>query len=227
MNVESFFKLKEFDSLSKSKIHLLKQIKEQEERLNQLLLRKSQATAELEELHQKSRELNQSLFETEKKLKTIEEQKNRLIDTGGTEDKIKTYSDQALNLEEQGLEKLSEIEANELTISDLKNFLSGLEKTILEIKSEVDQEVSKYHDEIKNLDLRLQSIESELPEDFKALLTKTLAKNLALGPFTRIESGSCYFCRYKISRVEESEIDMQKALKTCPQCSRIFLPYGA
>jgi predicted nucleic acid-binding Zn-ribbon protein len=54
-----------------------------------------------------------------------------------------------------------------------------------------------------------------------------MAKNLAHGPFTRIDQGSCFLCRYKISRVEESEIDMQKALKICPQCSRIFLPYGA
>lgn len=227
MNVEPFLKLKEYDSLSKAKASFSLQIQDQQNRLNQLLLRKNQSLLELEELLQKSRELNQLLFETEKKLKSIEEQKSRLIDTGASEEKIKDYGREAQLLEEKGLETLTEIEANDQQIQDLKGFLTGLEKTSNEIKQEVEGEVANLIQKIRNLDLRLESIESELPPEFKALLVKTLAKKLALGPFTRIDQGSCYFCRYKISRVEESEIDMQKALKTCPQCSRIFLPYGA
>jgi predicted nucleic acid-binding Zn-ribbon protein len=227
LNVEPFLKLKEYDSLSKAKASFSLQIQDQQNRLNQLLLRKNQSLLELEELLQKSRELNQLLFETEKKLKSIEEQKSRLIDTGASEEKIKDYGREAQLLEEKGLETLTEIEANDQQIQDLKGFLTGLEKTSNEIKQEVEGEVANLIQKIRNLDLRLESIESELPPEFKALLVKTLAKKLALGPFTRIDQGSCYFCRYKISRVEESEIDMQKALKTCPQCSRIFLPYGA
>jgi len=227
LNVEPFLKLKEYDSLSKAKASFSQQIQDQQHRLNQLLLRKNQSALELEELLQKSRDLNQLLFETEKKLKSIEEQKNRLIDTGASDEKIKDYTHQAQLLEEQGLEKLTDIEANDQQIQDLRVFLNGLEKTTSEIKQEVDQEVANLNEQIRILDLRLKSIESELPPEFKVLLVKTLAKKLALGPFTRIDQGSCYFCRYKISRVEESEIDMQKALKTCPQCSRIFLPYGA
>jgi predicted nucleic acid-binding Zn-ribbon protein len=87
-------------------------------------------------------------------------------------------------------------------------------------------EVADQKQKVVQAQMRIKLIEDELPTDFKSVLERTLKKNLALGPFTRNENGSCFFCRYKISKLDESEIDMQKQLKTCPQCSRIFLPYG-
>ena len=105
-------------------------------------------------------------------------------------------------------------------------FLSGLEKTYLEIEVEVKAEISEHQKGIEQSQMRMKLIEEELPADFRSTLERTLKKNLAVGSFTRIDQGSCFFCRYKISRTEESEIDMQKNLKVCPQCTRIFLPYG-
>jgi predicted nucleic acid-binding Zn-ribbon protein len=150
-----------------------------------------------------------------------------LRDIGGDETKINTYLSEMNSHEETGLEILTALELNELELQEVKGFLSGLEKTILEITHEVETEIAQEEKSISHIDQRLQSLMDELPDDFKMILQKTLTRNLALGPFTRIEAGSCYFCRYKISRIDESEIDMQKKIKICPQCSRIFLPYGA
>jgi predicted nucleic acid-binding Zn-ribbon protein len=227
VSVEWFLKLKEFDSLSRMRINHLKLIKEQEDRLSALEEKQKEASLRTVKLKQDHHELQQKLYETEKKLKQSEEQKQRLIDIGGDESKIKNFEKEAMEAEEQGLELLSQIETNEVELTEVKQFMEGLKKTTDEISHEVNEEKNKEQKELDQIEMRLNLIREELPEDFRRILDKTVAKNLAIGPFTRIESGSCFFCRYKISRTDESEIDMQKGLKTCPQCSRIFLPYGA
>lgn len=227
MSGEWFFKLKEFDSLEKMRIGHFKQIQEEEQRLERLNIKRQEqldAQADLtSELHQ----LQQAYFETEKKLKTCEEQAQRLRDLGGDEEKIKRFQTEAGDLENLLFEMLDKTEQLQMGLNDIKIFLSGLEKTTQEISSEVQTEILKKRHEMTQIELRLKLIKEELPKEFRDALEKTLKKNLALGPFTRIENGCCFFCRSKISRVEESEIDMQKALKFCPQCLRIFLPYGS
>lgn len=226
MSVETFLKLKEFDSLSKVRINHLKALSEQEDRLSKLNERREANLMQTSILNQSNRDTQQELFETEKQLKILTEQKQRLFDIGNA-DKASLMQKDIDALEGKGFELLEKIEANETELADHKTFLTGLEKTIKEIQDEVKDETAKIQNEVKFIDLRLEGLKDELPSDFQALLTKTIAKKLAHGPFTRIENGSCFFCRYKISRMDESEIDMQKMLKTCPQCSRIFLPYGA
>ena len=226
MSVETFLKLKEFDSLSKVRISHLKALSEQEDRLSKLNERRDANLMQTSILNQSNRDTQQELFETEKQLKILTEQKQRLLDIGNA-DKASLLQKDIDALETKGFELLERIEANETEITDLKTFLSGLEKTMNEIRGESQEETDKLQSEIKTIDMRLEGLKEDLPPDFQALLTKTLAKKLAHGPFTRVENGSCFFCRYKISRIDESEIDMQRMLKTCPQCSRIFLPYGA
>ena len=227
MSVEAFLLLKEYDSLLKMRISQLAQIREQEDRVSKLRARQQESHARQQELQQSLRTLQQNLFETEKKLKTAEEQKTRLIDLGGDEAKIRGFGEEATKLEEEGFSLMGKMEELQVELGEEKTFGQGLEKTISEIGQEAAEAIRIHQQEIDNLNLRLTSSEAQLPEDFRQILKKTLAKNLAIGSFTRIDNGSCFFCRYKMSRIQESEIDMQKALKTCPQCSRIFLPYGA
>jgi predicted nucleic acid-binding Zn-ribbon protein len=227
VSVDWFFKLKEIDSLTKMRINHLKNKSEQEDRVSKLNNRRQDTLMQTAKLRQDVIALNHELAEVEKKLKNASEQKQRLMDIGGDEIKISNYQNEINQYEEQGLEFLTQIENMEAEVSDHKTFLAGLEKSIQEIESEVQPELEKINSEVINIDFRLKLLMEELPLDFRTILLKTTAKNLAHGPFTRIDQGSCYFCRYKISRLDESEIDMQKNLKTCPQCSRIFLPYGA
>ena len=227
MNVEMFLKLKEIDSLNKMRISHLKLIEEQHARISKLNDRLQEGNVQTVKLKQELISANDKLAETERRLKLASTQRQHLMDLGGDEKKIEQFQREIEQFENEGLELLGEVESIENQIGDNKTFLSGVEKTINEINQEAQPEVEKSQQELKNIDLRISLLQDELPEDFKAILTKITNKNLAHGPFTRIEQGSCYFCRYKISRVEESEIDMQKGLRTCPQCQRIFLPYGS
>lgn len=227
MNVEWFFKLKEIDSLSKMRISHLKTIVEEQLRISKLNDRLQEAIAQTIKLKHELVLHNDKFAETEKKLKTASIQRQNLLDTGGSDQKIEHYTAEIERLENDGFILLSEGESLESQLKDNKTFISGLEKTILEINSEALPVIEKAQHEIKNLELRISLMHEELPDNFRSILTRVTNKNLAHGPFTRIEQGSCYFCRYKISRLDESEIDMQKELRTCPQCQRIFLPYGA
>jgi predicted nucleic acid-binding Zn-ribbon protein len=227
VSVDWFFKLKEIDSLTKMRINYLKTRSDHIERISKLNDRRDSAVVQTAKLRQETMTLNTEMAEIDKKLKNASEQKQRIIDIGGDEKKILSFSAEIEQLEEKGMEFLSRQDEIGQEIEEAKTFAAGLEKTIHEIESETKTELDKIEQELENVELRQKLLLEELPADFKSLLIKITTRNLAHGPFTRIDQGSCFFCRFKISRLEEDEIDMKKSLKTCPQCTRIFLPYGS
>lgn len=227
MSVKSFLTLKEIDSLSKMRITQLNAKSDQEQRVQKLNDKRQAIENEMISLKKEIVQHQGLLGTIEDKLKTAVQQKQRLIDLGGDEAKIQAYDLEIKSLEDKGFEYLTVIDEFETKIVDHKTFLIGLSKTLNEIDHEVREVLIKVEADIKNIDLRLNLLKEDLPPEFKTTLSKIASKNLAFGPFTRIEQGSCFFCRFKISRIDESEIDMQKNLKTCPQCTRIFLPYGS
>jgi predicted nucleic acid-binding Zn-ribbon protein len=227
VSADLFFKLKELDSLSKMRIKHLSALSEQEDRLSKLTARQNEAHLQTEKLRQDNQAKRHELFEIEKKIQSMQEQKQRLIDIGESGPKVDSYLGQIDEAEEKGLSLLELLEANESEIKDQQQFLAGLTKTITEISGEVEETKAQEQRELENVELRMRLLEEELPSEFRSLYQKTVAKKLAQGPFTRIEAGSCYFCRYKLSKMDESEIDAQQKLKVCHQCYRIFLPYGS
>lgn len=206
------------------RINHLKAIAEQDDRVHKLNQRLEESNLQTAKLKQELFTLQHELHEIEQKLKLFQKQRQNLMDIGESGERFIALIDEA---EGKGLKLLDRIETIEAEQQELKNFEAGLRKTIEEIAREANEVKTKEMQEIKNIDFRLNALEEELPQNFRDILKKLQGKNLAHGPFTRIESGSCYFCRYKISRIDESEIDMQQQLKQCPQCSRIFLPYGS
>jgi predicted nucleic acid-binding Zn-ribbon protein len=227
VSVDSFIKLKEIDSLSKMRIKYLSEIKEQDDRLSKLYEKRQSAIMQTAGLKEDLIAREMELVEVEKNLKRASTQKQNLIDLGGDETKIKNFQTEVDEWEEKGFGIFEEVEAHQNDLKDSQTFTSGIEKTIADIEAEVNLLKEKSKKEIENLELRIDLLKADLPEDFLTILNRTFAKNLSQGSFTRIEQGSCFFCRAKMSRIEESEIDMQKGLKVCHQCSRIFLPYGA
>lgn len=226
VSLEWFSRLKEYDSLSRARLGHLSAIKEQEERLSALEKRKADSLSQLTNLKSDYVRIQQELHDIEEKMKLLNQQKQRWIDQGGDEKKRLSMETEIAALEDKGMQLLQDLDDNEVERKDTQTFLEGLKKTVEEIGAEVTVDVEKHKSEISQLDLRQDSLMEILPSEFKDLLMRTLKKNPVHGPFTRIENGTCFFCRYKISRIDESEIDMQKKLKTCPQCSRIFIPYG-
>lgn len=225
MSGEPFLILKEIDSLSRMRVNFLKSKSDQEDRLSKLKSRLEESLMQTATLKQELISTTNELADVEKLLKTATEQKQRLIDIGGDEKKIENFSQDVMKYEEKGLEFLSRLDELEGEIEDQKTFRSGLEKTVQEIESEALPEIEKINQELKNIDMRVELLEGELPQDFKNIYQRVVAKKLALSPFTRTDQGNCFVCRFKISKLDESEIDTQRILKTCPQCGRIFLPY--
>lgn len=219
-----FFKLKEIDSVSKMKINHLKAIAEQDDRLSKLNTRLEETNLQTVKIKQEMFTLQQNMYEIEQNLKLYQKQRQNLMGIGESGEKYNAQIDEA---ESQGLMVLEAIEKHDQELKDLRQFEAGVTKTIAEITKEALEIKTKEKEEIKNLDMRLCLLEEELPSNFRELLRNVTAKNLAHGAFTRTDNGSCYFCRYKISRLDESEIDVQHQLKQCPQCERIFLPYGS
>ncbi len=223
MNSDWFLKLKEIDSLLKDKSKGDQFILDEKNRLTKLTSQLDSSKSESESLKKEIFELQTQLFEIEKKIKLFSDQKDNLFSIGKDFSHLLKEIDQ---LESLGLEKIEELEQLKSKESDAQIFQKGLSKTIDEISLEVNENVSQKNGELNHILLRIKLLEEELPQDFKNLFQKIRSKNLAHGPFSKNENGSCYFCRYKLSKIEESEIDIQKLLKQCPQCSRIFLPYG-
>lgn len=207
------------------KLNLLKDKRDQEDRVSKLNEKLEMAVLQTATLKQELISTTNELANVEALLKTASEQKQRLIDIGGDEKKILQFSSDIEKFEEQGLEFLSRLEEIEGQLADQKTFRAGVENTIREITEEIRPDLEKIEQDVKNIEMRLSLLEEELPSDFRSLFLRVSAKKLALGPFTKTDQGSCYICRFKISKLDESEIDTQKALKTCPQCGRIFLPY--
>lgn len=226
MSLEWFSRLKEYDSLLKTRTGHLNAIKEQEDRVSALNGRKEERMAQLSKLKEDYVRLQQELQDLEARIKLLTKQRENWISLGGDDKKLTEMGSEISKLEDSGLELLDRQGLNSEERNDAQTFIDGISKTIAEIHGEAETEKTSHQKAISQLDQRLDGILEMLPEEFKTALMRALKKNLAHGPFTRIENGSCIFCRYKISRVEESEIDMQKKLKNCPQCGRIFIPYG-
>lgn len=226
MDKENFRKLKEFDSLMKMRDLQEMQKIDQKKRITQLQETKQEYLAKKNDLNLRLHDINQQLFEIDQKLKINAQQSERLKQTGKNDLTLEAYHIDAAEQEEKGFALLALADIHRTKLEEVLGFLKGLDKTIEEISQEVNLEVTNLDTSMSNLKLRLGLIMEDLPLDYRKLLEKTLKKKLAFGPFTKLLNCSCFFCRFKMSKVDESEIDTQLKLKTCSQCDRIFLPYG-
>lgn len=226
MQPVDFSKLKEYDSLSKREQQLLREISDENARTQKI---KSLIEKHLEHRHEIKNniaQLNTSILDCESQLKTLGEQKDRLMNQGATEEKLKDYQDKIDHFENEAFEFLEKIDQLENELTETLQFETGARKTLSEIEAEVSIVVTSKETEAKNLHSHLEDILNNLPPSLSSSLNKLIAKNLTHGPFTKISDGGCMLCRFKISKTDEAEIDVHKLLKFCPQCSRIFLPYG-
>lgn len=221
-----FEKLREFDSLSKMRHKFEIYKNDQESRITKLHDTKKSHFDRKLELITSIAKLNQELGDIELKIKSNNLQKERLINSGGDSQKITNYEKINNELEDNGFNTLVLIDKYQHEIIDIEQFLNGIDKTINEIKEEISQELRPLEMEYNSYNMRQELILEELPSEFKSTLNRVLKLKLAHGPFTKIENGGCYFCRFKVSLLDQSEIDTQFSLKTCTQCNRIFLPYG-
>ena len=208
MSVEIFFSLKEIESLKKMQLAHEGRILEQKERLGKLADRLST------------------------QLNIIESNQNEIVkiksENNALEKRLQDRLDETTKatLETLQWDNMLKIESLEKEIQDDETFIIGFKNTMHEIDLEAQEIIAHEQKELRNLELRVRLLLDALPEDVQLLLKKLQAFNLKFGVFTSIEDSACRFCRRKLSRVEEEEIDIRLQLKTCASCRRLFLPYN-
>lgn len=221
-----FSQLKEYDSLSKREQQLLREIDQENARIDKINSLIESHLTRRKEIKANIVNKNSLILDNESQLKILSEQTTRLIEQGSSEEKIAEFQKKISDLEEESFSYLEEIDALENELQETVGFENGARKTLQEIETEVKQLVQTKDQELELLKSHKNEILEKLPENIRNTLIKLSQKNLSHGPFTKIEAGSCMMCRFKISKIDENEIDVHKLFKQCPQCSRIFLPYG-
>lgn len=222
-----FSQLKEYDSLSKRQQQLLREIEQENQRLTKINLLLEEHLLRRHEIKNKISEYNALILDKDSQVRLLSEQKNRLINQGTPEEKLQEYQNNIDLLESEAFALLEQVEILETELKETGEFAAGAQNTLSEITAEVQQVVGDKEIEVSRIKSHLADIMTNaLSARVAAVLQKLMDKNLAHGPFTKIEAGACMMCRFKISKVDEGEIDVQRLLKQCPQCGRIFLPYG-
>ncbi len=206
-DVDDFFRLREYDSLMREVDRLRQGIAQESERLSR---RKSELSDRIELLNSRESQFRQFNHQ-------IAELDRRLAQHLSPEAKTK--------LEEEGLKLLSEQEEISQLISEDQVFIKGFTQTVQELESEILAEIQSSEAVIAQNLKRADSVYATLPTEWHAQYQRILAKKPAHGVFSRIENLKCQFCRYTISKVLESEVDVGLQLKGCPGCGRLLLPY--
>ncbi len=205
--VDDFFLLREFDSLSRENESTQQKIQEEQERLRRREGELAQRKESLSSRELKSKEITHQIAELDR----------RLLQHLSIE--MKTL------LEDQGLELMSQQEAIEELIKEDKTFIFGYLKSLDELKFEINAEILNLKSITQSNQNRLDSLLPTIKADWMEKYKKIRAKKLAHGSFSTLEGLHCKFCRHTVSKEFQSDVDVKHQLKSCPGCSRLLLPY--
>lgn len=205
--VEHFFQLREFDSLSREAAGLQAAM---DEELARLKRRES-------ELSDRKELLDTRVSDMRALEHQIAELDRRLASRLTPEAKEK--------LDEEGLQLLIRQQELEQEIDEHQTFLAGFAKTVEGLRTEITTQLNLLKLKRDQTLARAAGVFQQLPTDWQAAYKKIAAKNPAHGVFTRLDGLKCQFCRAAVSKVFESEVDALGMLKACPSCGRLVLPY--
>lgn len=206
-DVDDFFRLREYDSLMREVDRLRQGIAQEKERLSR---RKSELEDRVKLLNSRDSQFRQFNHQ-------IAELDRRLAQHLSPEAKSK--------LEEEGLKLLSDQEEISQLIAEDQVFIKGFTRTVQELETEIQALIQSNEALIAQNLTRAEQVYETLPSEWPAQYQRIFAKKPAHGVFSRIENLKCQFCRYTISKVLESEVDVGLQLKGCPGCGRLLLPY--
>lgn len=237
MSSEHFKIAKEINSLVLNKHTLQDEIASEEKRITFIQSNRASRQQELDKLIEDvtSAKTSMQLVENDIATNQLILDKDRIHMSSVTsneqlkslETSIKHVEENLEDLENKGLELLEEIELNEAEIADCESFLKGSSETLEEITEEVNQFKNSHQKQIDVLEIRIQNLTSELPTLFRDKIIRTLEKNINISSFTRIQNGSCEFCKYTLSALDISNIEDKLLLKSCQSCDRLFIPQQA
>ncbi len=235
MFLESFRHLIEIEALNRDNQVNQQNILSEKKRISDLVERRSKALLSIEE--EKLREKNLKVPEI---LHQIEDKQLRLSKLEGQlslsvtqkeqlafENQISVLKNEITVLEENYFEKLDESEHILEAIREWKKFHQGSEKTLIEIKNEVDQAVLEEESIIHNRQIRIDSLLDACHVSVKKLYLELENKFKPKSPVSYLIDKKCSGCHMQLDSQMRSALDEGRSVEFCPTCSRLLIPETA
>ena len=234
---EPFYILKEIQSLDRYIDSHLLVIEDQNKRLTKLNELKTSRYEDLKEHEQELSQLEKSIaskevlntklsrdwsqaIEAEKQVKTSEELMR------GQKQKETLQKDKDL-LEQELFKLLEQMDELQQIIQTDKDFLQGIEKTLIEIGSEANAQIKLEQSKINDYEMRQKLLLDDLPTPFKDRFLTVRTKLKGKRPITIAKGNLCAECLFVLPRQILSDLDRGVSLVGCPQCLRLLLPSTA
>ncbi len=130
-------------------------------------------------------------------------------------------------LEDDYFEKLDQSEVLLEKIRELQVFYAGSEKTLEEIKGEVDKKIIEEKKIISNRQLRIDSLLENCHSSVKKIYLDLLLKFKPKSPVSYLIDKKCSGCHMQLDSQTRSSLDEGRSIECCPTCSRLLIPETA
>ena len=235
MFLESFRHLIEIVALKKQNQQNLLQIASENKRISDLEERRNKTILRLEELatEEKNLNLNEILLSTE----VLQQRLTKLhsqLSLSVTEKEQKAFEDQILIVKSEkdkiennyflSLEKSEEMAQES---ADCQQFLQGSEKTLLQIKEEVQKHIKAEEVIINNRNLRIQSLLDLCQPSLKKMYIEVELRFKNKSPVSFLIEKKCSECHMIADSQLKISLEEGRSLEFCPSCGRLLIPETA
>lgn len=235
MFLPSFRHLIEIEALKKQNHQNLAQISSENKRISDLDERRKKTSLEIENLTLKEKNLNlsktlENLSTLESRLKKLNAQLSLAVtekEQVAFENQIQLVKSEVAKFETLYFTDLETSESIQLDIETKKTFLEGSLKTLEEIKTEVDTNISKEQKIIDNRNLRIQALIDLVQPSLKSLYLELEIKFKPKSPVSFLIDKKCSECHMQTDSVLKNSLEEGRSIEVCPSCGRLLIPETA
>lgn len=234
IDADGYQNLSELQILEQKIARHLKLIEEHQRRVSDLVHireQKGQKLQEGESLLTRMKEiLQKDETEMERVESTIQKSRDRLrhIRQAGELDaherELTTFMAKKKELELSILKLMDECDQLEQQIGEWKNFLQGSEKSLQEIGSEVENDVTQEKHKIQHYEKQMQQILDLLSAPVRSHFLRVDQKYRYRHPLATVENQNCSECHMAVNRNDQMQMEKSLHLMFCSGCGRILIP---
>lgn len=235
MFLPSFRHLIEIEALKKQNQQNLVEISSQNKRISDLEQRRIKISSQIENLEIEEKNLN--LAETHEKLNTLGSRLKKLNEQLSLavtekeqvafENQIKLIKVEIENFETQYFINLERSEAIQEEIDNHKQFLAGSLRSLEEIKTEVEKNISNEQIIIDNRNLRIEALIELVQPSLKSLYLELAAKYNPKSPVSFLIDKKCSECHMQTDSLLKNSLEEGRSIEMCPSCGRLLIPETA
>jgi predicted nucleic acid-binding Zn-ribbon protein len=230
MNKSDFLNLVEYQNLNCDIEIFLEKINKHNIRVNSLIEKEENNKndhSEITETHKKTsldlKKLEADLFSSEEQRskcnQNIEVAKNEQ-QISAIENELKSVQLRISELENSILEKMEEVDAEQLQIKEIQDFLNGIKSTIVEIQTEVNSDIENENKQIKQIKVRLVQLNTEIDPTLLRSYNNVLESSKL--PLAFAIDSKCTSCKSMINANQFSQIQKVNSIEQCESCGRIL-----